>query len=45
MYSSMDEKLIIPTCKKVNYGWTNNQAQLMKCSMVDEYKQAQLSKD
>lgn len=37
MYSSMDEKSIIPTYKEANYGWTNNQAQLMKRSMVDEY--------
>lgn len=43
MYSSMDGKSIIPTYKEVNYGWTNNQAQLMKRSMVDEYEQAQLS--
>jgi hypothetical protein len=37
-YSSMDEKSIIPTYKEVNYGWANNQAQLMTHSMVDEYK-------
>lgn len=45
MYSSMDKESIISTYKEVNYGWTNNQAQLMKGSMVDEYEQAQLSKD
>lgn len=44
-YSSMDEKSIIPIYKEVNYGWTNNQAELMKHSLVDEYKQAQLSTD